>query len=218
MSEEKTELTFDKLVKPTREQAKDLWHSMKEPSIRKAAALAKKRGWEISAKTFSRWRNQGWVEPPKVKNSRPQNKITRATRELRKAAGELSSVEALRANPAVQEALQTLKDNEYVPRNLKDLLLLDKANLKLEAEKVLLATTIIIAEAVCEKASVVSLTPKEVGAFVESGQNATKAIASGDEVPGENAKTVDSVAVETATPSNPIADNIAAFKRKMGAA
>lgn len=218
MSEEKTELAFDTLVKPTREQAKDLWNSIKEPSIRKAAALAKKRGWEISAKTFARWKAQGWVEPPKVKNTRAQNKLTRATRELRKAATDVSSIDALRANPAIQESLQALKDCDYKGRTLTELLKLDKAALKLEAEKILLATTIIVGEAVCEKASVVSLTPREVGAFVESGQNAAKAIASGEEVAGEATKPADVAAAEPVAPPNPVSDAVVAFKRKMGAA
>jgi hypothetical protein len=214
------EIAFDKLVKPTRQQAKDLWYSTKEPSSRKVAALAKKRGWEVSAKTLARWHNQGWVEPVHVPTSMAQKKLTRATRELRKAANDLTSIDALKANPAVQEALVAVKNAEYKPRHLSDLLKLDKAQLKEAAEKILMATTIVIAEAVCEKASVVSLTPKEVGAFVESSNNAMKAIASGDEVPpnagqpGDNATVIE----EVAAPPNPIADNIRKFKAKMGAA
>jgi len=216
MSEGKPEIGFDKFVKPTREQAKDLWNSIKSPSSRKAADLARKRGWEISAKTFARWHNEGWVEKERKPASKAQKKITRATRELRKAANELTSTDELKANPLIQEAMQALKKAEYEPRKLGDLLKLDKAELKDAAEKVLLATTIIVAEAVCEKASVISLTPQEVGKFVESGQNATKAIAPGDEVPG-------AVKTETATddppvpPPNPVTNEILAFKRKIGA-
>lgn len=215
------EIAFDQLIKPTRDQIKDLWNATKKPSIRKVSELAARRGWAISPKTVARWHNEGWIEPVKVPVSPAQRKITRATQALRKAANDLTDTDALKANPAIQEALKTLKKAEYKPRSLRVLLDLDKAKLKEEAERVLLATTIVMAEAVCDKASVVSLTPKEVGAFIESSQNALKAIASGNEtppqqgsdpaVPGDRAVTIIDT---TAAPPNPVAESILAFKRK----
>lgn len=219
---EKAELTFDTLVKPTREQIKQLWAATKKPTIRLVAKIANKRGWKISAKTVDRWKHENWQEPPpRGGKSAAEKKLVRQTKEARKAMEALAATTPMKVNPAVQAAVDAaVNASTYQFSTLESLMGKSKAELKELAEKVLMAATIIVGENVCDKGAALSLIPKEVGHFVDSSGTAIKQIPSGDEtVPngnGDGAKVIEGT-LTASTPPNPISDNIRAFMKRASA-
>jgi transposase len=170
-----TEATAAK-VKPTKEQAFDVWQELSDPSTRKVADALKSRGFDVSYRTIARWHANAWRE--EGPNTPISEKVHRQLKdEHAKAQAELVE----EANEAMKVSLQSagVKDADYarIEQLVKDLSGKDLADLKEMQEKERTIMNIVMMREATRRAHIMTLIPKDTSAMIEAFTSEAKMVA-----------------------------------------
>lgn len=211
------DLDFTLTTKPTPAQVRFVWNSMAAPSARKVVKELEKRGGKIAFKTVLRWKDCDWQPRPRLRTKASQGQIRtpRSGPEIKEAAAAASLIGG--ALPETEMAA--------LQRDMAELGALDMPALKTLQEKERLVFNIMIMRAGQRKSHVLALIPKDVAALIQSTTDARDSLSmippgepNTSLVPAGNGHANGNGHYLDVTPSNPISDAIAVFKRKQGAA
>lgn len=186
------ELDFTAVSKPTIDQVRYVWFSMPSPTVRKVADELQKRGAKISFKTVARYKADGWVAGPKV-----------STRDAKSIVGSALSAPEL---VTLEQDIATLSG-----MTVKELV---------EAqEKARLIFNTAILRCATRKADVLAIIPRDAAALMVGATEAVQATAplAPLDLPAHTNGIGNGHMIDI-TPSNPLQDAIAAFKRRAGVA
>lgn len=226
-----TEDTFEQLGVPTRAAVEAVWNQMTAPSSRKVAILMRRRGWKISAKTVSRWFNEGFKEPKGKKSKIHPESALKVKRKAAEAADNLNKMDELKSDPAFLAALEALGppkvEEEFETSKFPDLMRLSKEALKEKLDKTTMACGIMMGEAVIRHRDALAGLPKDIGAFLCNMGEVAAVMSIGDDIPphangapGDGAIVVINGSA-SAVPAHPVVENpvsnaILEFKKKAG--
>jgi hypothetical protein len=215
--------------KPSVEQVKAAWESMRSPTSRDVGDLLNSNGYKISYRTVARWKKNNWLgdgktgkaslseqqhapgDVRKMVRSALQTMDQATVDEANKIAAEGGPAPAVTSaeDPAVQRSLDRLA--ELVPFSLTDLYGLH--------ERTRVAMNIVMMEEAMRKANILTTIPKDLSHFVHSFTEASKASSSVTqpiehpaEQPrnGSDAKLIEGTVIEL----SPLAKAIRAAKEK----
>lgn len=218
MSDEIKEVPFEKLGKPTRADARAVWHSTPNPSIRKVVEKMKARGWQTSISTIQRWSEEDFKEPEvsdPAKAAKAMKKAKKVNQQANEAVAKLAETLPMKDNEALKEALS------FEPSKIKDLVNCSKESLKDQLEKLTMAVSIVALEQFAIKSHALVLMPAESGKFLSSiAEVATSIKPAGEAAPGDGKPDLKTIEAQVADekPVSTLSAKISQFRKEQGLA
>lgn len=226
---------FESLGVPTRATAKTVWDQTPNPSTRKVAEKMRNLGWKVSAKTISRWHNDGWQEPVAEPGKKSRLEHDKARRKAKTASETLDRIAVLKDDPEVRAAAEAVVKatldaqraaQEFESSKFDDLIKMSKESLKEKLDKTIMAAGVMISEAIIRHRDQLAGLPKDMGSFLNDMSEASSNMrVTNDDIPpfaegmpGDGAKLINgtAMAVPQQAPVNPTADAIRRHKAKHG--
>lgn len=187
-------LDFTETTKPTKQQVRYVWETMKEPSTRAVAEELCKRGAKISAKTVHRWQQGQWIgaAPPPSTPRPPKKDKPAAPSPMLGGALDETELKAMVKDKKELDAVKEVTELEQIQR--RDQLIYN----------------IMLLRASQRRVDILSMIPKDTAPFIESVTEAVRSpLAPGLPMP---AQITDQSNMIDITP-NPDGDAITAFLR-----
>lgn len=222
MSDEKEGLTadgvpFGSLGRATRADARAVWNSMPNPTLRPFISLMERRGWKCALSTMQKWSKDGFADKPPGKNpKKPVDIAKKVNRKVNETIEKITETAALKDNETIAKAV------EFAGSKIDDLVKLSHEELKKRLDILTMAVSIVALEQFADKLPALVLMPRDSGAFISSiAEVSTAMVPPGEPKPGDgkggaNAVVVEGQAVTAEKPQTLLSQKIAQFRKEQG--